>query len=150
MGIYCSGSDIIALALPIAALRTIASVGSDPVARACQTAGDYSDAFFRGRWGYTAVPLLTWDTSITRANAQIAAYWLMRGPRGLDPSGKEYQLLRDEYKEAVDYLDKIQRQQAHPLVTLSNANAPGAVQPNLVTSSVVNLSNGAVARNRGW
>lgn len=150
MGVYCSGADIVALALPIPALRNLTSVGTDPVARACQTAGDFSDSFFRGRWGYTAVPLLAWDTFITRANAQIAAFWLMRGPRGLKPDSPEFAILKSEYDEAVKFLNDVQRQQAHPLVTLANANAPGGVQPNLITGSVVNLSSGAVARNRGW
>jgi hypothetical protein len=143
---YCAGSDILNLALPI---NTLQPLTQSQILAVCQAASDFADGFFRGRWGYSAVPLLAWDTSVTEAVAKVAAFRLMR-LRGINTKSPDWPFYQGIYQEALDWLDKVQRQQAHPNVSLANAALPGQQQPKIVTSSVVDLSTGATARNRGW
>lgn len=143
---YCAGQDLLNLALPIPALSPLVQA---QVAAVCQAESDVADGYFRGRWGYSAVPLLAWDTSVTFAVARRAAFSLMR-VRGLKPDGADWKLFESVHTEATAWLDKVQRQQAHPLVILANGSAPGGAQPIVISSSVVNLSNGCRAPTRGW
>lgn len=119
------------------------------ITTALQNASDFADAFFRARYGSSAVPLVSWDTTITEAVAKIAA-WRILNMRGINPNSSDFELLRTGYNDAVDYLNKIQRQQAHPSVTLAATGLPGSTQPNVISSSVVNLASGGTATNRGW
>lgn len=143
---YCSGSDVIALALPISSLSPLTAL---QISSTCQAVSDFMDGFFRGRWGYASVPLLAWDTSVTENAAKVSAFRLMR-LRGMKPDGSDWKLFESVYKEALDWLNGVQRQQVHPNVTLANGALPGQQQPNLLTSSAVDLATGGRARNRGW
>lgn len=128
------------------------ALGNTTVAQqnaALQGASDYADSFFRARWGTAGVPFVAWDSQITESVAKIAAYRLML-ERGMRPDGADWRIFRQGYDDAVAWLDKVQRQQAHPKVTLANVNAPGAVQPQLNSASVVNVATGRRAPNRGW
>jgi hypothetical protein len=69
--------------------------------------------------------------------------------RGLNPASTADQRFKTDYDDAVAWLDKVQRQQAHPLVTLA-LNASPQIQPSLTTFSVVATATGCTARNRGW
>jgi len=144
---YCGGQDILNLALPIPALQS--NLLDRQVTAVCQAASDEADGHFRGRWGYSAVPLLTWDSSITLNVARRSAYLLML-IRGMKPGGEDFKILSVVNAEALAFFNAVQRQQIHPLVTLANNTAPGGVQPSVITSSVVNLANGGSRRNRGW
>lgn len=143
---YCTGQDIINLALPVGNLAPLLPI---QVSAICDAVGTFADAFFRGRWGYAAVPLVTWDSSITYATAQISAFRIMI-VRGLKPDASDWKIYKAANDEGMDFLNKVQRQQMHPLVTLANGNAPGGQQPNVISSSVVDLSSGGTAANRGW
>lgn len=142
---YASSSDLTNIGLPATALGNLTA---GQIAAALQNASDRADASFRARYGATAVPLVAWDSTITQAVAKIATFELMV-VRGMKPGGPDWELFRGRYNDAIEYLNAIQRQQAHPLVTLAGgATAPN--QPNLVSSSVVDLSSGATASKRGW
>lgn len=120
------------------------------IAQALQDASDLADAAFTARYGAGSTPLLAWDTTITKAVAQIAAYYLLC-IRGYNPNSAADQNFRTNYEDAIAYLGKVQRQQAHPRVTPAGSSAnPGAIQPLLISSSVVNLSTGARGSNRGF
>lgn len=142
---YASQTDLTNIGLPAAALGTltVAQIGA-----ALQNASDRADAAFRARYGNTSVPLVAWDSTITHAVAKLAAYELMV-VRGMKPGGPDWELFHSRYQDALDYLDRVQRQQAHPLVTLA-AGATANQQPNLVSTSVVDLSSGATSAKRGW
>ena len=142
---YAAQADLVAVGLPQTALGALTST---QINAALQSASDRADASMRARYGMTSVPLVAWDTTITEAVAQIAAFNLMC-IRGMNSAGPDWMMFYTRKKDAEAYLDRIQRQQAHPLVTLaSGAVAP--IQPNVTSSSVVNLSTGGTSGNRGW
>ena len=142
---YATQADLTNVGLPAAAIVALTNA---QITASLQSASDFADTFFRARWGQLAVPLLAWDTSVTEAVARIAALRLLR-VRGYSPKSTADQQFQLGYDEAVEWLGKVQRQQAHPLVTLAlNATAP--ISPLLISSSVVNLSTGRSSGNRGW
>jgi hypothetical protein len=143
---YCGGQDILNLALPIPSLQPLRD---GQIVAVCAAASDVADGYFVGRWGRGSVPLLTWDDSVTEATAKLSAFRLMR-LRGINQKSPDWVVYEGIRKEAEDWFDKVQRQQAHPNVTLANAALPGQQQPKIVTSSVVDLSTGRMQRNRGW
>lgn len=142
---YAAQTDLTNVGLPS---QAIGSMTSQQLNAILQNASDFADTFFAARWGRNNVPLMTWDTAVTEAVAKIAAYRAMV-VRGFRAGSNADANLRTGYEDAVDWLNKVQRQQAHPLVTLANgATAPQ--QPNLVSSSVVSITSGQTAPNRGW
>jgi phage gp36-like protein len=142
---YASQADLLQVGFPQAAVGVL-SVAQ--IAAALQSASDYADGFFRARWGAASVPLLTWDSSVTDAVVKIAAFRLLK-VRGFNPQSPQDAQFKADHDDAIDWLNKVQRQQAHPLVTLA-AHAAPPVAPLLITGSVVNLSSGAMSKNRGW
>ena len=143
---YAAMADVYNLGVPAQAVGFLSTTQQTAI---LQASSDYADGFFRARWGSTAVPLVSWDAAVTEAVAKIAAYRMIR-VRGFKSNASADGELRQAHDDAVNWLHLVQRQQAHPLVTLANANAPGAIQPNLVSSSVVNVLTGATGKNRGW
>lgn len=143
---YATRIDLVTVGMNAQALGALPQATVDAN---LQEVGDFSDSFFRARWGTAAVPLVAWDSTVTRVNARICAFHLMT-IRGLKPGGGDWDLFRSGYDDAVAWLEKVQRQQAHPKVTLAGVNLPGSVQPKLNSASVVNVATGRQARNRGW
>ena len=148
---YATIADLTSVGLPASALGnlTAAQINAE-----LQAASDFADGFFRARWGTAALPLADWDSTVTRAVAQIAAVYLLR-VRGYAANSTADQRFQTAHDEAVAWLGQVQRQQAHPKVTLANETSgpnPSArlQQPSLITSSVVNLATGATGRTRGW
>lgn len=144
---YAAISDLTTVGMPAQAVGPLAHQAT--LNAQLQAASDFVDTFLRNRYGTAAVPLLAWDTTITRATAQIAAYYYLT-VKGVNPDSQDWRIAQSGYTEAVAYLDRIQRQQANPNVTVAATGLPGSVQPQLRSSSVVNIANGARARNRGW
>jgi phage gp36-like protein len=144
---YCGPADLVLVGWSSNAQGqlTVAQINA-----ACQNASDYADGFFRARYGVGSCPLLAWDSSITLAVAKIAVWYLVC-VRGFNPNGQADQNFRTQYEDADLFFNKVQRQQAHPQVTPagSSANA-GAQQPQLLSASVVDVSSGRKAPNRGW
>lgn len=146
---YATQSDLTDAGIPAAALGTgQTAVTTTQITKALQEASDFADGFFRARYGMTAVPFVAWDSTVTKQIAKIAAYYVM-GVRGYFSQGDVNEEIRRGYTDAVEWLNKVQRQQAHPLVTLANS-ATARQEPNLISSSVVNLSSGGSSNNRGW
>lgn len=148
---YATQSDLFALGLPQAAMGSAGNpsvVPSASIDAALAAQAVYMDSFFRARYGQLAVPFLAWDLSVTLCNCQLAAYDIMV-VRGFSSDADANKDLLKRYDRAVTWLDKVQRQQAHPLVTLANGQT-APQQPNMVSSSVVNVVSGASGPNRGW
>ena len=103
--------------------------------------------FLRARY---VLPLLTWDDSITEATCKIATYDLLSN-RGYNPGAGPDENIRNRYNDALFFLEKVQKSQAHPLVTSTISPVPTYVdQPMVLSSSVINLTTGATAQKRGW
>lgn len=140
---YAQQDDLTSLGMPQTAL-----VNTSPtqVAAQLQAASDFADSFFAARWGRANVPLVAWDSAVTLAVARVAV-WYLATVRGIQAGNPDFDIFRLGYTDAETWLNKVQRQQAHPLVTLAGT-APQ--QPNLVSSSVVSIMNGRRCPNRGW
>lgn len=146
---YATQTDLTNVGLPANALGIGAgALTVSQINAALQNASDRVDSALRARYGNSSVPLLVWDSTITQTVAKLATFELMV-VRGLKANGPDYKLFRSRYDDAMDYINQIQRQQAHPLVTLATG-AVAPFQPNLTTSSVVDISSGATSGNRGW
>lgn len=142
---YATQTDLTNVGVPAQAITPLTQA---QINAALDNASTFADSFFRARWGTNAVPLQAWDSAVTEAVAKIAAFRLLK-VRGYSPGSGADRQFREGYDDAVAWLEKVQRQQAHPLVTLAS-NATPTVQPNLVSGSVIDLSNGARGTNRGW
>lgn len=150
-GPYATQTDLTNSGFPAAAIGNLTTA---QVAACLQQASDLADSYFRARWGSAAVPLTAWDTSVTSACVKIAALLVMR-TRGYSAQSLADSNFQKGYDEAVTWLRDVQRQQAHPNVTLANETTgpnPGArlQQPAVSSFSVVDLSSGSTAPNRGW
>jgi hypothetical protein len=143
---YAQQSDLLALVIRPQNLQPLTMGNVQPI---LQTVSDDMDGHFRGRWGYSAVPLIAWDSSITYY-AAIESTVRLYELRGVSPKSEDDKWLEKWHKRWENFCNAVQRQQAHPLVTLANGTAPGGAQPIVTSSSVVNLANGASGPNRGW
>jgi phage gp36-like protein len=142
---YAQQSDLTNVGLPQTALIDLVPT---QINAQLQAASDFMDGFFGNRYGRANVPLVTWDTSVTLNCARITVWYLMT-TRGIQAGNPDFEIFRLGYTDAVDWLNKVQRQQLSPLVTLiGGAVAPQ--QPNLISSSVVSINSGRRAPNRGW
>lgn len=106
------------------------------------------DEFLAARY---PLPLISWPSSITEYTCRIAAWNLISG-RGYNPAvGNEGdQNLKSRYDDAIARLTLIQKQQLHPAVVAQPAQAPAYAQPEVFSSSVVNVGTGACDSSRGW
>jgi hypothetical protein len=143
---YCQDADLLALVVRPSNLQPLTLGQTGPMR---QVVSDDMDTYFRGRWGYSAVPLIAWDTSITyyaAVETTVRLYTL----RGINPKSEDAKILTGLHDQWKSFCDAVQRQQRHPLVTLANLQSPGGAQPIVSSSSVVDLSTGATRTNRGW
>jgi phage gp36-like protein len=144
---YAALSDFFTYGMPSQAQGQITNA---QILAALQDASDELDGYFRGRFGDGPSPLLlAWDTQVTKAVCKIAAYNVI-SVRGYDPTSSSDVSFKTNRDEAIFWCEKVQRQQAHPIVTVAGTPLAGSVQPNLISSSVVNLATGARAPQRGW
>lgn len=148
---YATQADLLNVGFPSSALGTLTT---PQVTAALENASEYADGYFRARWGSDSVPLVEWDSAVTDAVCKIAALRLLR-VRGYNPQSSADQRFLEGAREAEAWLDKVQRQQAHPLVKLKSEGSPGGAdpqprEPKLYSTSVVDLASGARGQNRGW
>ncbi len=86
---------------------------------------------------------------ITQMTCQIAAYPILSNSRGFNPTLPGDKAVYDNYMAALAWLDDVKHQRAH-LTGIAESGTSPVPQPVVISSSVVNLSNGASAPNRGW
>lgn len=113
---------------------------------ALESASREVDTYLRARY---SLPLSAWDNSITEATCRIASYNLL-SIRGYNPASGSDVNIKDRRDQAIAWLVKVEKQQAHPNVTTAQIDSPDLCQPTVISSSVINLSTGATARKRGW
>lgn len=142
---YATVSDLTTYGLPANALGQLS-----PTMQQAQldNASKKVDTYLRGRY---PLPLITWGTEITEAVCVLAAYTVI-AVRGFNPSSGADVVLRDRYLDTVNWLIRVQKQQAHPDVTTtpSASEAQSFNQPTVISSSVVNLASGSTDTKRGW
>lgn len=140
--LYADITDLTANGCPATALgQTTLAQQWAAIASASATV----DNFFNGRY---ALPLLSWDLETRTKTIDIAWYRLLR-VRGFNSAAGADDNIRQAYDDAMEWLDKVQRKAAHPIVTPSPSQSPTYDMPVTITSSVTTQS-GAVARTRGW
>ena len=145
---YATQQDLFNVGFPQTAIGPLTPT---QINAALQDASDELDTYFRGRYGDGPSPLLaTWDSQVTCSVAKIAAYRLMR-IRGFDPANGADDMFVKDRDEAILWCRDVQRQQAHPVVTVNSAAAlKGSAQPIITTSSCVAVATGQRGRMRGW
>jgi phage gp36-like protein len=111
---YATQDDLFRLGLPEGALR---GVSPATIEEALEAASRLADSYLRARY---ALPLSSWDESLTRAVAAIAAYDLM-AVRGYDPARGADEVLRLRYEDAIRWLERV---------------AAGGVSPEVRDSSI--------------
>jgi hypothetical protein len=142
---YAQQADLLNVGLP---QQAIGQLNATQISTALQNASDELDGGFRGRYGDGPSPLLlTWDSSVTLATAQIAAYRLMV-LRGMDPDSDSN--FRTGFLDAKQYIRDVQHQQLQPMVTVGGSPLPGSTQPICTSFSVIGLGTGRTGPSRGW
>lgn len=116
-------------------------------------ASEMMDDFLNGRYN---LPLLSWPRSFRVCCCAIASYLLLVSPRGYNAGAGADENIRKRYDEMIStseategYLRKVQRRVLHPVVTETQTDTR-LEQPVILSSSVVDVSTGATAANRGW
>jgi phage gp36-like protein len=144
---YAQIADLVTYGVPVQALQQ----GANPITNGTlnselETASEFIDSFLRGRY---SLPLQSWGTDITQACCRITAYNVLI-VRGYNPASGADVNIRMRYDDAVSWLNKVQRQQAHPNVVPAVNQLTNWQQPFVISSSVIGLSTGATGPNRGW
>lgn len=144
MSQYAEIADLFVHGMPATARGRLSD---DELNGAIISASGTADSKIRGRY---PLPLIAWGVELTKYVCWIAAYELLSGPRGYNPAAGADINLVDRYSRAIEWLDQVQRQAAHPDITPSAPQVPQYNQPFVISSSVVGLGTGATAARRGW
>jgi len=131
MASYATIADLTTYAIPSAALASISDAEKQA---ALDSASAVADSKLRGRY---ALPLQSWDVDLRQCVASIAAYFLLvkRGYSSVD-SEDNY---RKRYEDAMQWLDDVERQAAHPNVVPASSQTPQYDAPKVLTGTL-----------RGW
>lgn len=100
--LYASPSDFNALGLP--AKASAVSIPPPSLAEALQAASDELSSYLQAQY---TLPLLQWDTSLTWHTCQVATY-IALVVRGLAPATTDLELVKSNYRMALDWVRRIQ------------------------------------------
>ena len=139
---YGSLTDLTNVGLPATAL---ANISSSIQQAALDDTASTMDSYFAGRY---PLPLISWPPSVNRCNAIMAAYELLV-VRGYNPSAGADENFRRRYDDQIRWLEQVERQAAHPAI-VGSASATNYAAPQVISSSVVSVTTGQTAGNRGW
>lgn len=145
MSQYAQISDLTTYGLPATALQS-PNLPVQVVNNVLASVSNQMDSYFRGRY---SLPLIEWGVEVTDCCCKIAAYELL-SVRGYNPAAAADVNIRDRYTDALDWLNKVQRQAVHPNVTPQPNQTPQFNQPFVTSFSVVSTATGQKARQRGW
>ena len=145
MSLYCLPSDITTYALPAGAIP--ASITPTQIAEACTAASNEADSYMRARYALPLQmnypiggPFTTFDPSLVRHTAYIAAFILMSF-RGFSPTAGADQMIRENYYKAVGWPDRpgsgffpgVERQHIHLDVVQATVTPPQYNLPTVYT-----------------
>ncbi len=139
---YATLADLTTTGLPATALGALTSAQQQG---ALDDASAEMDGYFAGRY---ALPLSSWDVSVTKVCLKIAVWNLLK-TRGFNPASGADSTIRMDYDDALDWLNRVQRKALHPPVTPAAGQSPTYDQPFVISSSVTTMD-GRVCANRGW
>lgn len=140
---YATLADLTNYGLPASALGAVTTLQQQD---ALDSAAGTVDSYLRGRY---QLPLLSpIPVEITEATCRVAA-WRIMSIRGFNPLAPGDVVVRDAYMDTVAWLNKVQRQAAHPNVVTADTSG-NHNQPTVISSSVAYLNNGGTLPNRGW
>lgn len=147
--VYATQADRNLYGVPSTALGALTSQQVDA---ALARASAVMDTFFGGRY---AMPLASWDVSVTSCCVYLADYYLLSS-RGFNPAAGADANVLARYEEMFagrpgvePWLKQVQRRAAHPDVVEATQDAKHQ-RPRVISSSVVDTSTGATGPNRGW
>ena len=130
MSQYAQKSDLTSFGLNALSLAGVTGL-TDAVIDSCLVAASaLMDSRFGGRY---ALPLLSWDQSVTLNCCWIAAFLILGKARGFNPNNPGDQLIGKSYEDAIAWCDGVQRQAIHPTVTQS-ASATNFALPIVTTA----------------
>ena len=117
--------------LPMYGLNPFAiqKVSLDEQNAACIAASATADSYFRGRY---PLPFLTFDVDIVMRVAHVAT-WLLLSSRGRNPEAGYDDQIDERYNQAIAWFGCVQRQAAHPNVTVSQSNTPRYSFPAVIS-----------------
>lgn len=140
---YATVSDLTKYGMPATAFGQLTN---GQMQAAIDVASGIVDSHLRARY---SLPLIAWGDEIIRVCAIIATYDLL-SVRGYNPAAGADPNFRTRYEDSIKWLVLVQKQLAHPDVTPQVDQTPEWSQPEMISSSVVNVANGSTCRNRGW
>lgn len=140
---YATTVQFFQFGLPQTALgaATIADVQA-----ALDSASSLMDDYFNGRYN---LPFVAVSLSVAEKCCHIAAFLFLSGVRGYNPDADADKNVKGRYDEALAWCDRVQRRAIHPIVTDSGPD-PRLIQPEALSSSVVNVATGQRAATRCW
>jgi phage gp36-like protein len=139
---YALISDLSIYGCPANALNDITN---EQLQGAIDNACAIVDSYLRGRY---VLPIVSWGVEITEATCRIAVYNLMN-IRGFEASGLDSNIV-NRYSDTIQWLNKVQRQSAHPNITDSTPATGQYARPSVVSTSVIYTNSSRTAKNRGW
>jgi phage gp36-like protein len=164
MAAYATRAELYALALPQAALLTVATDAQDS---ALEAASRKADSYLGVRF---ELPLTAWGVDLKEAVAKMAA-WQLLSVRGFSPEAGDAEVFRRNHEDAVRWLEQVAKGAVTPVdIDDSDAEVPGGttvstdapfvVQPQSDSASagglwekeglVVAAGTVGASRKRGW
>jgi phage gp36-like protein len=114
----------------------IVDIEEQDVTRACIAASEKADSYFRGRY---PLPFTAYGEDVKMHVAWIAVYIALR-QRGYNPAQDgTADPIRQQFDDAVMWLEGVQRQSIHPDVTYNSPSPPNYQLPTVRS-----------AQARGW
>jgi phage gp36-like protein len=129
---YATLADLTTYGLVSSALSTVDSATKQA---ALDAASERVDGYFRSRY---VLPLTSWGEDVKEATVSIAV-WILMVRRGFMPTAGADNLIRERYLDAVQWLNRVGRQEIQPNVAPTSAENPAAAAPRVLTHT-----------QRGW
>lgn len=117
---YATRSDLTTLGISASALVSVSTGDQDS---ALQAASELADSYLGNRF---ELPLTLWGMDLRRCVCTIAAYDLMR-VRGFNPEAGDAEVFRDDYKDAIRWLEKVAKGEVTP-INVVDSDSTGANQ----------------------
>lgn len=140
---YATIADLLIYGMPSQAIGQLTTAQQQG---AVDNASAMADSYLRGRY---KLPLTSYGIELTEAVCKIAAYNLLQ-LRGYNPASGADVNIRIRYDDAIVWLNKVQRQAAHPDIQDSSVGNGQYTAPLVNSFSVISTNSATTGKNRGW
>ncbi len=123
---YATLADLTTYGLVSSALTTVDSATKQA---ALDAASARVDGYFRSRY---VLPLTSWGEDVKEAVVAIAV-WILMVRRGFMPSAGLDNTIRERYLDAVQWLNRVGRQEVQPNVSPTSAENEASAAPRVLT-----------------